>query len=274
FARPSTLEGRLLAVLDPQRDRRAVGQRAARLATLLAALLLFPMAALKPVAASVVRGHWKGKNERAAADPDALRPSRVTRVPDPARPLVERVAWARADAARSRDGVWWIGWSMDLASQLQGSMLSDSRGMSLELLGRRGAFTLEDVLAGRTQGTNPQSQNPSESKPAAVLLRMTADGLDRVRVQSPELPVEFWGEPFYWLDAVPDEQTFAWLCDAANRARDDEMRGQLVETVSYMRNSALVVPYLTATFRGSGSPRVRANAAEGLGHHPSPEGTR
>src|SRR6185503_10317175 len=49
FARPSSLEGRLLSVLDPIRDRRAVGLRAGALALAGAALLVVPLALIEPV---------------------------------------------------------------------------------------------------------------------------------------------------------------------------------------------------------------------------------
>jgi len=48
MARPSHLEGRLLAVLDGVRDRRTVSRRAAGLATLAAAGLVLPLAAMRP----------------------------------------------------------------------------------------------------------------------------------------------------------------------------------------------------------------------------------
>ncbi|MGH7730768.1 MAG: HEAT repeat domain-containing protein, partial [Candidatus Eiseniibacteriota bacterium] len=275
FARPSTLEGRLLAVLDPRRDRRAVGRRVAAPAALVATLLLLPFAALEPVAAGGPREHGKRVMRPATSDPNALRPSRVTPVPDPDRSLEERAAWARTDAARAGDIDWWIGWSIETTPHVRGNLLGDSEGFSLDMLSRRGAFTLEDVLAGRERGTNDDvGHSESGSRPVALLVRMTAGGPARVRVQSPELPAEFWGEPLYWLDAVPEDQAFTWLRDAAERARNERMRCKLVESISFMRNSERVRPYLTATFRDQGAPRVRASAAEGLARHPSPEGAR
>src|SRR6185503_5179121 len=55
FARPSSLEGRLLSVLDPIRDRRGVGRRVAALGGTLAALLVVPLGIIEPVQAYTVR---------------------------------------------------------------------------------------------------------------------------------------------------------------------------------------------------------------------------
>src|SRR5262249_41873328 len=78
FARPSSLEGRLLAVLDPLRNRRAVGRGAALAAALVAALLVLPFAAFEPVAAgTTAMGSLNARSGKVLSDPDALKPSRV-----------------------------------------------------------------------------------------------------------------------------------------------------------------------------------------------------
>lgn len=277
FARPSSLEGRLLAVLDPRRDRRAVGRRAVVPAALAAALLVLPFAALEPVVAS--RALADGKREVRAplpTDPNAFRPSQVVAVPEAAS-VAERAAWARDDAKRAGTNVHWIGWRIETTPTLRGGLLSDSHGISLKVLGRRGAFTLEDVLAGRAQGTaDPNRHAPVENgvRPAVVLVRITDGTPDRVRVQTPELPADFRGEPLYWMDQVTDEQGFAWLKQQSERADDDRLRARFVESVGFMRRSELVAPWLTATFQRATSDDVRVGAAEGLSRHPSPEGAR
>lgn len=277
FARPSSLEGRLLAVLDPRRDRRAVGPRIAVPAALLAAVLVLPFAALELVTAGAPQASGRKTIVHANGDPNALRPSRVTPVPDPARTLDQRAAWARAEAGRSGDDVWWIGWMIETSTSMKGDLLGDSEGLNLDMLSRRGAFSLEDVLAAREQGTantRDDAEHEERSEPAAILVRMAPGGIVRVRVQSSRLPVEFSGEPLYWLDQVPESQTFAWLRAAAASQGNVRMQARLIESISYMRNSELVGPYLTATFRGNGPDKVRAIAAEGMAHHPSPDAVR
>ncbi len=81
MARPSQLEGRLIAILDPNRRRRAPGRRAAALATLAAMLILLPMAMLRVGArASAAHEPIAGK---AAADDPAARMTATGRVLDP-----------------------------------------------------------------------------------------------------------------------------------------------------------------------------------------------
>src|SRR4030095_6348327 len=113
-------------------------------------------------------------------------------------------------------------------------MLSDSEGISLDLLGERGAFTLEDVLAGREQGTSKPDDHAATGdagrKHAAMLVPMWGGGARRVRVQSPGLPVEFWGGALYWLDAVSEDQSFAWLRDAGESGGAERLSAHVGES--------------------------------------------
>jgi len=275
FARPSSLEGRVLAMLDPRRDRRSVSRRVAAPAAVVATLAILPFAALEPVVAHVAEAKAPARHQ--LADSNVLLPARVVVVPEPERSLEQRAAWVRTDAGRSHARGWWIGWRIETVPRLKGNLLSDSEGIRLALLGQRGAFTLDDVLAGRAQGTwNPRddSAEKNEAMPAALLVRIASGTPDRVRVQSLGLPAEFKGEPLYWMDAVPDDQAFAWLRDAADRAGSERVRAKFVESIGFLSRSDLVWPYLKATFESGAPTKVRVGAAEALSRHPSPEGVR
>ena len=278
FARPSSLEGRLLAVLDPLRDRRAVGRRVAVAAAFLAALLVLPFAALEPVAARTVQGGIKDKDYSEPSDPNLLKPSRVVAVPGPSQPLEERLAWARGDAGRTGARVWWVGWSFETSPALDGGLLCDSHGISLSLLGRSGAFTMEDVLVGRAQGTSDPKRTTAkddrEHGPALMLIRMAAGTPDRIRIQTAELPADFRTEPLYWVEPVPGEQAFRWFVATVEKTQDPLLRARLVESIGFLGNSELVVPYLTKVFQTSTSEKMRRGAVEGLAMHPSSEGVR
>jgi HEAT repeat protein/beta-lactamase regulating signal transducer with metallopeptidase domain len=277
FARPSSLEGRLLAVLDPLRNRRAVGRGAAIAAAFVATLLVLPFAALEPVAAkTTVKGNVGAKSLGEARDPSQLKPSRVVAVPAPEQPLDQRLAWAREDAGKAGARVWWVGWSFETSPSLKGGLLCDSEGIRLEELGRSGWFTMEDILVGRAQGTSDpkrsEAKDDADHRPAMMLIRMESGTPGRVRIQTAELPIDFRGEPLYWVDAVPEEEAFRWLSSAADKAQDVPLRARLVESIGFLGNSDRVVPYLTKTFQTSTSDRVRRGAAEALALHPSSEG--
>ena len=82
MARPSQLEGRLVAILDPDRRRRGPGRRAATMALLAAVLLLLPLAMLHlGTRAAAAQEPIAGKSP--AADP-AARMTVTGRVLDPA----------------------------------------------------------------------------------------------------------------------------------------------------------------------------------------------
>lgn len=276
FARPSSLEGRLLAVLDPRRDRSGVGRRLAVATAFVAALLVLPFAAFEPVTGGTAMAGGK-THRNSPVDPSTLRPSRLVAVPDAEGSLEKRIAWARADAGRSNERAWWVAWPIETTPTLRGNLMSDSWGLDLSLLSRRGVFTLADVLEGRDQGTlDPaMSRTHDESqRTAIVLVRMAAGSPDRLRVQSPELPAEFHGEPLYFIEGVTHAESFTTLQHYAEKARTDRLRGRFVESIGFLSKSELVTPYLTAIFKNADSPDLRVGAAEGLARHPSPEGVR
>lgn len=269
FARPSSLEGRLLSVLDPIRDRRAVGIRAGVLAMTAAAVMAVPLAMLEPVQAYTVHVQSKKAAHHEVSDPNALRPSEVVGVPEQS--LEDGMRWADHKSARE----YWIGWRVDPSPNLKGNLLSDTEGISLWILDQRGFFTVADVLDGTKQGTwNIEKPKEDAARPAAVLVRFRKGSIDRFRVQSLSLPADFGGLPLYWMNEVPDEQTAAWLRDAAMGSGDEDLKRQYVECMGFIKASNLVVPFLTSTLDGSGDDGMRAGAAEALGHHPSPDVVR
>jgi beta-lactamase regulating signal transducer with metallopeptidase domain/HEAT repeat protein len=274
FAKKSSLEGRLIAVLDPARDRRAVRLRNTIPAAALAALMVLPLAALEPSRAQAGSKHAQKAHKSRPADPAEARPSRVERPANAGASLEAGVDWARSEARRAGDRDWWIGWRIGTSPRMRGGLLGDTGPIHLDMLSVPGHFTLDDVLAGREEGTSSGTYSRDEPHPTALLVRMSGGSLTRVRAQSFHLPVAFAREPLYWLDAIPAEQTFAWLEDEAARTDDVRLRAQLVESAGYLDRSDLVLPFLHATLDGNDASEVRAGAAEAIGRHPSDEGLR
>ncbi|HTK32535.1 MAG TPA: HEAT repeat domain-containing protein [Candidatus Saccharimonadaceae bacterium] len=283
FARPSSFEGRLVAVLDPRRDRRRVGVRLALPAAALALAAVLPLAALQPTAVAA-HGNDKGrgtaaeraeKAEKAEKDEKSAEtesPSRVQRAPDPDRPLAERIRWAR-DAAHESDSGWWVGWQIEGHPELKAGMLSDSDGLDVGIFDRDGLLTLDDVLKGAPRGTWHQSEE-SRIGPVAVLVHFDSGGDEsptRIRIQSMGLPCQLEGDPIFWLGPAADEQSVAWLRVVASHQEDADLRAEFVKAIGVHRSSDLVVPYLSAQLSGSEADAVRSSAAEALAWHRSPK---
>src|SRR5262249_18296334 len=139
FAKKSSLEGRLIAVLDPGRDRRAVSARLALPAALLAAFVVLPLAALEPtrVHAGMVRDGAK-QDRLTDFSLKSQTPSTVVKRSTTGATLDDDVAWARQEAGKAGQGVWWIGWRVPASDRESGGFLSDTQGFDLEMLGRQG----------------------------------------------------------------------------------------------------------------------------------------
>src|SRR4029079_4333455 len=116
FARRSSLEGRLLAVLDPLRDRRAVGLRVVAPAALIAAMLVLPFAAFQPVVAASSGPETKLTKQHTNRSEMAQRPARLVAVPGPEQRIEQRVAWVRTESARAHENAVWIGWLIETAT--------------------------------------------------------------------------------------------------------------------------------------------------------------
>jgi len=278
FARPSSFEGRLVAVLDPRRDRRRVGVRLALPAAALALAAVLPLAALQPTAVEA-HGNDKGrgttaeraeKAEKHEKTAETESPSRVQRAPDVGRPLAERIRWAR-DAAHENESGWWMGWQIEGHPELKAGMLSDSDGLDIGIFDRDGLLTLDDVLKGAPRGTWHQSEE-SRIGPVAVLVHFDSGGDEspaRIRIQSMGLPCQLEGDPIFWLGPTADEQSVAWLRVVASHEEDADLRAEFVKAIGVHRSSDLVVPYLSAQLSGSEADAVRSSAAEALAWHRS-----
>lgn len=273
FARASQFEGRLLAVLDPRRDRRAVGTRQAVPTALLAALTLGALAVLQPVAAPTraVAG-TRGPAVTGAAAREGTAPPLIRRA-DRSGGLEAGMAWA-AEVAR-RQGVtrWWVGWELEPGQGQRGGILSDSDGIDFTELERaQGRLTLDDLLAGRTESTWDADGEPSSGRLAVLVLQSDSPpgGVERVRVQSGRFVISDDASPLFWLGQVADAESIAWMRATAERTQERDLRAELIEDLAYHGSSDLVVPYLREVLQRREPTDVRASAADGLGWHPGP----
>src|SRR6185436_13250678 len=184
FARPSQFEGRLLAVLDPARDRRGVNRRVAFPAAAFASLALLPIAALEFDGVPASAATW---NRDFAS---SSRPSEV--IGTPGTPgLEERLSWIEKEASRTQDSGYWMGWQIEPSDDSEGGILGDTGSLDLGVLDdESGAFTLEDVITGR-RSSSWSAKRDGQRSAVAFLFHASRSGepqFDRFRVQSMHLP--------------------------------------------------------------------------------------
>lgn len=265
FARPSQFEGRLLAVLDPARDRRGVNRRLALPAASFAALALLPIAALE------LDGVPAGAASRARLDPQGMRASSVIVAPAHGA-LLERLGWIEAET-RGTSGGFWVGWQVASDQPPDGDVLGDTEGLHLGVFDEEsGAFTLDDVLEGRRASTWPAPR--AERRDVTAFLFHAPRGgapADRFRLQSRHLPADLGRRPLYWAGTVSDEHSLAVLEGFLERERSLDLRRELVHAVAMHRASARVMPVLDRIIRGDEAAPVRAAAVAGLARHPAPD---
>lgn len=269
FARPSQFEGRLLAVLDPRRDRRGVSLRTALPWAVIATAIVVPLALLEPAGVSAGSHRAQGRDlspEATVASVVATAPATLT--------LDQKLAWARAEADRSSAGEYWIGYEVDPSPALEGGVIGGTDGFDLSLLEDTPArFTLDDVVRGATSPSWPRS-GKQHAGPIAFLLHVPAhgkEGFDAFRLQSVKLPSDLGRRPLFWLGRVDDEQSVAWLRELEDRKTDPEFQRELIEAISFHRRSDLVVPHLEHLLSSEAQEDLRASAAEGLSRHPNPK---
>jgi len=272
FARRSSLEGRLLALLDPLRDREAPSARLAGISAaaigafsiLLACAEIAPAQTGTPVPDEItIQGGIRSDGKAAA-----LPPSEVRRAPEDEESLESRWAWALGGSGgEERRGGIWVGYK--LATRVGGGhgLLSDSEGIDLALLnGRAAGPTLFDVLKGRESLLAPMD--------VALLFHVTRDGrVDRVRTQSLSLYADLGGLPLYWLGTAGDGQSLSWLEQLAGHVAGEEPRRALLDAVSFHADEK-AGGWLRDVAESDASATLRATAAEDLARHPSEESIR
>jgi beta-lactamase regulating signal transducer with metallopeptidase domain/HEAT repeat protein len=264
FARRSQFEGRLLAVLDSSRARGALTWRRAWPALIAAALVVFPLAALRPwvdpARAGLTLFHGGSRPEEGAA-------SQVLRSSEAEGSFTQRLGWAFAEAptVRSAKG-FWIAYRVPQGVGDDG-LLSDSAPLDLSTLdddwtGPR----LSDVIAGRS---NRGPRVSSEPRRIVICLHYPRgasrpDAMDRIRVQTEELPAAFEQQPLFWLGDVEDAQSLAWMRSVEDRLTDLPLRSAALDAIAHHGDAGAVRSHLIALLRSDASDELRSTAAERL----------
>jgi HEAT repeat protein/beta-lactamase regulating signal transducer with metallopeptidase domain len=178
----------------------------------------------------------------------------VIRHPDPAAPLARRWAWAVEEIARRRMERAWIAYSLPTRLAPGVTWTTDSSDFEFASLG---GAPLNHVLGA-----------PVEH--AVFLFTVTRGGyLKRVSGRG-AAGMDVGGLPVVWLGPAEDAESFAQLRGLADGLSLTDARESLVEMIGLHRGDG-VVPYLGAVLGRDGSNGVRREAAQALGHHPTPE---
>jgi HEAT repeat protein len=188
----------------------------------------------------------------------------IVRAPRPGDPLGERWAWAVRDAqARSRRG-YWIGFSFAYPLRPRELHVSDSEGVNFDRIDWKGTTLGEMLGLGTDNGI-------------AVLVRYTGGGnasVNRVTHRSVNAPMDFDGATLYWLGGAEDGQSVPWLDALQQQLRTTPLRSEVVEALAMHRTTTIVLPVLERLLASEPNRDIRAEAAEGLEHHPVPAALR
>src|SRR5437870_5909374 len=236
---------------------------------------IFPRWAAGVIAVTLVAAIGGGSRlaDRASSfvAPDGARtaPDTVLRHPDPARPLSERWDWARRQAQQLGGRSFWVGYNVHPptgsarggAADRAGDLQAESRG------GGEGGLR-GDRLA-RLVGDRAGDDD------IALLFDFRGSGgrppvLRRVQPTSFLLPVDFAGAPLLWLGPADDRASVAQLQALFAAARTTDLKEDLIAGVGLHGSSDAVVPILGRWLAGDARASVRAEAAEWLGHRPTP----
>ena len=188
--------------------------------------------------------------------------SQIVRAPRAGDPLGERWAWALRDAAARSRRNYWVGYSFAYPLRPREQHVSDSEGINFDRIDWNGVKLGETLGVGIDNGI-------------AVLVRYGGGAsVHRVTHRSMNVPMDFGGDSVYWLGASEDGQSVPWLDALQQQMRTTPLRSELVEALAMHRTTAIVLPVLERLLSSEPNAEIRAEAAEGLEHHPVPAALR
>lgn len=215
--------------------------------------------------------------------------------------LAERFAWARAEAKRTGDDVFSIGYA--IAADSTQSLIYFDRHVPIavsegSILTGHLRFKARDQI--KVAGISPDAVIGSRATlETIVLLAFRGGALERVHASSASLPIHFDGKPLYWLESATDQESLAlgrelfpktapvfqedlvalaavhssapqvstalqrWFAETSN----ERVRVGIIEAMGPL-DSPDVLPFLERVARSKESRDVRREAAESIGDQP------
>ncbi|HVQ30152.1 MAG TPA: M56 family metallopeptidase [Vicinamibacteria bacterium] len=229
MARPSQLEGRLLAILDPSLDRRGPSRRGAQVSMVAAAFLVVVLAGLEPWARPALAAH----------PVDVANDVAPASIPSPASPTLSKMALSRDDQDKpGKDDP-----SHDQA-QAQASA-SEVKAAEVEA---------PEVEAPEVESEAPEAEERRAPPPDRVVAALTGAVRDT--------DSEVRKEAVYALGELRAPQGAPALASALSD-QDAEVRSQAAFALGQIRSEAAVGPLTTAL--ADKAPEVRQQAVFALG---------
>ena len=128
-----------------------------------------------------------------------------------------------------------------------------------------------DLLSGRSR----RAEAEADDGQLVLAYHFSRDGsgpadVDRIRIQTMELPADFGRQPLFWLGTVEDRESFEWARRVEDAARSPGLRAHALEAVAVHADGDVVRGHLQQVLKESGSSEMRATAAERLSRFTDP----
>lgn len=226
-------------------------------------------APLPPAVSTSEDGDSTGKRDR-VPDPSRAGPGSVLKSPTGGT-LEERWRWA--DSQAQGLGTFWVGYLVGGDPSGKSHYYADDVPIRLDRSTTiSGHMMLGDDISGMRFSGVPLApivgQHARGSTAIFVLFNdgLTGKRVQRVRVGTFSIPMYFDRRPVIWLDSANDKESIDLVRSLMPRARDANMRRDLVGAIGMHRTVGLVVPQLIALLQSrTESEGVRRESAEWLG---------
>lgn len=221
----------------------------------------------------------------------------IIQCPAPNEPLDQKWEWARKEAhEKNLQNGFWIGYSVQRLMDekeyfVTGTRLSfdgvraDGKPSLEELTtGKKGESVTENVpddqkvrqAAKNTLDDLEDSRNPKNKvlKDLAILFEfhsIQGTAPDNFAMLNTSLTMELNKRPLIWLGKADDGQSLALLMQTYQKINSSSVKEDLLYTIAYHQNSAIVLPFLRQILLGNSPDSLRAAAAQSIGSHGAAE---
>ena len=225
-----------------------------------------------PLVVSATEDQKEDSTRKYRNDPDPARagPGRVVKSPVGGS-LDERWRWA---TSQSRGlGTYWVGYLIAGDQSGKSHYYADDIpihfGQSTHISGHM--MLGDDMSNIRFSGVPLAPVVGQHARFSTAIFVLFSDGItgkriQRLRVATFAIPMYFDRRPVIWLDSASDNESLDLLQSLMSRARNEDMREELVAAMGMHRTASLVLPKLISFLQsGTESEGVRREAADWLG---------